>query len=69
MSDLWKAGRDSKDALDIVNSFYTYSHEQNSDINDDYWVKKVCVLAERIVAAEKTNGNKKQRRFRKAIPE
>jgi hypothetical protein len=43
------------DPLDIVNEFMTYKIEFGAcpiDINNHYWLKKLCALAERCADAE-----------------
>jgi len=50
---LHNSGRDNFDALTIVNAFYRNPIDASHDVFDEYWQHKVCILAERIVKAEK----------------
>lgn len=50
---LLTAGRDTHDALHVVNAFYSKELGANDNIHSDYWTKMVCVLAERIVKSER----------------
>ena len=50
---LLAAGRDTHDALDVVNAFYSKELGANNNIHTDYWTKMICVLAERVVKSER----------------
>lgn len=51
---LWEVARDSHDALKIVNAFYSVPFGVTDSVYDEFWQHKICILAERIVAAEKS---------------
>lgn len=47
------AGMKTHDPLEIVNDFYTNPGDTEYDVFAEYWQIRICILAERIVAAEK----------------
>jgi hypothetical protein len=47
------AGMGSHDPLDIVNEFYTQPVGTEELVSGEYWSIKVCILAERLVVAER----------------
>ncbi len=53
LNQIKHASENSDDGLPIVNAFYSHQPGVSMDVFDQYWQRKICELAVRIVAAEK----------------